>query len=769
VTRNVKIPEILIKRLKPFGPRFIKIEKPNKNIKNSGKKAIEKGFQNHPYQADDKALQDWLNKGGNYAILAGEGLAYVETDSEKVNNKLAHKRTLTGRSGSGRGLHRIYRTDDVLENGVLKDKNGKNLGNIQVWHKYVVGPDSLHWKGGRYKLIDESEIAYISKAELEEIFGTQLSWAGEKRKEIEEQAKEDNKFPIKMTDLIDISKMRALGNGEYQGEHPIHGSETGHNFNINVETNLWHCFRCNSGGGGLTWIAVKNNIIKCHEAQRGALKGELFRKTKQAAIDEGFEIPRNELEPDVERFFDKSSKGVRTFRAALLAEELMRENTYMTRIADKMMFNYNPNSGTYEIFGEEHIQKHTLVKLGKYTNINRQREVVNYIRISTYKALEDTPVHLIIVKNGVFNIETNELEPFSPDNFILNGLHVIYDAEADCPKFKKFLSEIIDKGDIATIQEFFGFTLLRHYKYQRALLLLGGGHNGKSTLLNVLRAFLGMRNVANESLQNLITHKFSVGRLYGKLANIHGDLPDIALLDTGIFKLLTGGDPVTGEHKFKPMFDFINYAKLIFSCNKIPETKDKSVAYFRRWIIINFTREFDDLDPKTDKNLIDKLITPEELSGILNWALEGLRRLLKNEKFTGAESARKVQEHYERGSDTVKVFLEEWTEVDGNSNVPKAELWEAFCEYCKKFSVPLTLTKRTFGTKMRKTKVDGKKTRVWNGLKLTRDNGNKRYASNGSTIASVHSEKNKSIKEDKEKGEMRSTVPTKKLDEMFKK
>ena len=128
-----------------------------------------------------------------------------------------------------------------------------------------------------------------------------------------------------------------------------------------------------------------------------------------------------------------------------------------------------------------------------------------------------------------------------------------------------------------------------------------------------------------------------------------------------------------------------------------------------------------------------------------------------------------VQEQYERSSDTVKAFLEECTETDGNSNVPKSELWKAFEEYCKKYNVPLSFTKRTFGSKMRETNtetnttIDGQSVRVWLGLKL------RNYATTVLSTSSEYSENNKSIKESKEKGKMRSTVADKKLDDVFKK
>lgn len=122
--------------------------------------------------------------------------------------------------------------------------------------------------------------------------------------------------------------------------------------------------------------------------------------------------------------------------------------------------------------------------------------------------------------------------------------------------------------------------------------------------------------------------------------------------------------------------------------------------------------------------MLQKLVTPEELSGILNWALKGLKRLLRNGRFSGAKSAIAVREQYERGADAIKTFLEECVETDGKSFITKDKLFEAFCEYCNKYNVPISYTKRTFGTRIKKIyvesaqSIDGKTCRVWQGVKL---------------------------------------------------
>ncbi len=111
-------------------------------------------------------------------------------------------------------------------------------------------------------------------------------------------------------------------------------------------------------------------------------------------------------------------------------------------------------------------------------------------------------------------------------------------------------------------------------------ILNGSGRNGKGVTTNLITAFLGRDNVSNETLERLLENNFATASLFGKMANIDADVSSEALRRTGILKKLTGGDRIVTEFKFKAAFSFKNFAKLIFSANKIPITPDDSDAYF---------------------------------------------------------------------------------------------------------------------------------------------------------------------------------------------
>jgi len=355
------------------------------------------------------------------------------------------------------------------------------------------------------------------------------------------------------------------------------------------------------------------------------------------------------------------------------------------------------NDGIYHYGGEAFIRS-TIEKILEQSIVTKNlcEEVIGHIQRSTYinRKNFDADPSFIVLNNCVLDLEKNCVFDHTPEIFSLTKLPISYDPKADCPKIKKFLNEVLFPEDIATIQEFLGYLLWKRYVIQKALLLVGDGNNGKSTFIGLVRAFLGNDNVSGVSLQELELNRFAKADLYGKLANLYADLPDSALKSVGTFKMLTGGDPIRGEHKFKNSFLFINYAKLIFSANKVPEVYEDTEAFFRRWIIITFPNKFE--GNKADPNKLSELTTPEELSGLLNWALEGLQRLKANGwRFSNPKSTEDIRTEYIRKSSPMKAFFLDCIEFDTQNDIPKKELYAKFCDYCRERKLP-AVTEQTF-------------------------------------------------------------------------
>ena len=196
-----------------------------------------------------------------------------------------------------------------------------------------------------------------------------------------------------------------------------------------------------------------------------------------------------------------------------------------------------------------------------------------------------------------------------------------------------------------------GWCLVPDRRFEKSVMLTGEGENGKSVFLDLVGDLLGATNVSNVALQDLEENRFKAAQLYGKLANTFADLDARGLRSSSMFKTLTTGDPIDAERKHGHPFRFRSYAKLLFSANKIPPSRDRTHAFYRRWVIIPFTRTFNGVgdNPTPDTGLRDKLKT--ELAGILNRAIDGLRRLHLNKAFTQPQSVMDAKRAYIRDND----------------------------------------------------------------------------------------------------------------------
>jgi putative DNA primase/helicase len=228
-------------------------------------------------------------------------------------------------------------------------------------------------------------------------------------------------------------------------------------------------------------------------------------------------------------------------------------------------------------------------------------------------------------------------------------------------------------------------------------MLTGIGQNGKSVYLDILAQYLGEENLSHEQLQGICHSSFSSAELYGKLANICGDLPAVIIEDTGNFKQLTSGmDSVSAQKKFMNPFNYVNSAKLLFSANEIPEAKDQTEAFFRRWLIIDFPykfvsgltdEEYVGFVKKEDKSIIDKLTTEQELEGLLNNSVSILHELLNTKQFTNSPKTEEIKNKYNLKSNSAMMFMElfvdDQVEDENSEYVQKEHLYQQYVEYCK--------------------------------------------------------------------------------------
>ena len=330
--------------------------------------------------------------------------------------------------------------------------------------------------------------------------------------------------------------------------------------------------------------------------------------------------------------------------------------------------------------------------------------------------------YLINVRNGLYNVIENTLTEHSPQYLSTVQLNVSYVPDAKCPMFLKFLHDALSDAQVYLVQEILGYFLIPVNRAQKSFVIVGEAGAGKSLLLLVLNdILLGRENVSNVSWQSL-NERFKTAELFGKLANIFADLPTKNIDDNGIFKALVGEDYLTVERKNKNPFSFQPYARLLFSCNKIPKNYgDKSEGFYRRLIIIRFSHAVP--ESKRDPDLLEKFRT--EADGIFLFALEGLKRLMNNHyKFSvTAENLDELQKYREE-SNSVLSFVKDCCELDSTGEVGRSELYTRYKAYCEDAGLT-PYAQRTFNAELetccpsiQRAKDTTGKRKTWRGLKL---------------------------------------------------
>lgn len=370
--------------------------------------------------------------------------------------------------------------------------------------------------------------------------------------------------------------------------------------------------------------------------------------------------------------------NVKPDRAAFVERVMLDHRFLATRDNDDLFVyrdgSYSPKARTcIREWVEERFRER-----GETSSTAFTTEVIGGVTRRCYAERETfNPKGKLCLENGILDLETLTVSPHDPGVPFTYRMPVSYGPKATCPTFERFISEVIPKEEEREkVRRLFGYCLEPGNPYQTAFLAVGDGNNGKTTAWCLLRDLLGPESVSSETLQSLCEGRFGTYSLWGKLANICTDIPASPIRYTGTFKMLTGGeDSVRAERKFADAFFFTNPAKLVFSANDLPPIEnDRSYAFWRRWVTIEFPV---DLTGKEDRDLPEKLRA--ELSGVLNWALEGLRRLREEGGFPTTPGG--LKEEWRRRSEPLYWFVSEQVEVDPNAETTKEDFYQAYAEF----------------------------------------------------------------------------------------
>ena len=410
----------------------------------------------------------------------------------------------------------------------------------------------------------------------------------------------------------------------------------------------WPAYMAAEDGG---WPEKGGQDLTDFFCRHGKTVQDLQNLLPQAAVFE--RPPEPERPAGTRRFFDK-----RTFRPQWLADAIQQDLDVLADPLTQQMFRW---TGKYwKPWHMDRLRSYAKDLLGDEAEPARLSAAADLVYLDSLLP-EDRELNdhadMVCLENGMLDLVTMDFKPHHKDYLSTQILPFPYDAKASCDRWIAFLEEVIqDKFVRAQLQQFFGYCLTRSTNYETALLLIGPGSDGKSKILNVLQEMIGEENCSAVQMSRL-EEPFERATLYNKLLNVATE-ENKAAFGSAMVKAAISGDRVNASFKHKDYFQFRPYAKHAFSSNFFPAVPDNTDGYFRRWLPIEFTKQFGPgMDAAKDVHLEEKLL--KELPGIFLWSLAGLEMLRENDGFIEAEATNKFLNAYKRHNNPIMWFIED--------------------------------------------------------------------------------------------------------------
>lgn len=324
------------------------------------------------------------------------------------------------------------------------------------------------------------------------------------------------------------------------------------------------------------------------------------------------------------------------------------------------------------------------------------------VKNEAYTRMDAPDKYKVQFDNISFDVRNGKLEECDTF-FTLHQIPHNYDAKAECPKFKKFVSNLFYEEDIPVIQEYLGYCLVPNTLAQTAMFIIGDGGEGKSRITVLMEHIIGENSLVIGKFAGL-QEKFSLVSLDKQMMFIDDDISLEALDDTSNFKkIVTAETAMEVEPKGKPKYKTRLYSRILCCGNGAIQSKfDRSDGFYRRLLLCKVKPVHYD---KPDRTLSDQL--DEEIPGIINWLLEGLCRVVKNGFII--EPSKRMQGELQSvrdNSDTIQLFMsdDQFIEYTGEKDdkVSIKQLYDAYESWCQDNSY-LVIHKNTFGKVIRKT------------------------------------------------------------------
>ena len=436
--------------------------------------------------------------------------------------------------------------------------------------------------------------------------------------------------------------------------------------------------------------------------REGTIKvGEEYANIVNEDIDDD-EEEDNELNKEIFLLIIRKQEDSAT---ELIVEEIEKNNKIYTTKDDIKSEIWFYKDGIYIPNGISKIKEITRKILEKAYTPQRVNKVIAKIEADTYIEVDEffknNYINEIPVQNGILNLITKDLIPFTLEKIFFSKLPVKYNPKSKCPNIDKFYDDVLkDPTDKEVMYEKHGNDLYKDHFIEKGTMFVGDGRNGKTKALSLRKAFVGPENCCSVPLSKMHSNSNSICELHGKLINLAGDLNSTALKETGIYKEIVGRDTIGAPRKYLRDLFFVNYSKQYFACNELPKVYDKSLGFWSKWDLFEFPYTFvsqehyNNLseDEKNnhkikDPDIMEKITTDEELSGLLNKAIEGLHKILKKKDFSTTKGTNEIKNFWIRKADSFMAFCLDNIEENPETMISKKDIRKKFSKYCRRFKL----------------------------------------------------------------------------------
>ena len=387
-------------------------------------------------------------------------------------------------------------------------------------------------------------------------------------------------------------------------------------------------------------------------------------------------IRRSEI--DTAYLVDMLADGI--FNKGLVVETLLRATEMLGPFAvdrGKKIWYYS--SGVWCPDGMDELTRRVLFCTGDKYRKEYVNQVVSLVQARKPQIVGLGPSKYLNLKNGMLDWSTQELVPHNPNFYSPIQLDISWNPEATCPEVDKWMASTFDSELHTLLWEIIGVCWYPGMGFQKMILLIGGGNNGKGTFLRLCSSALPDSAISAIDPKIISVNRFASAELFGKTLNVCGDIDRFTFNATGEIKRMTGDDSLYAERKNGQPFNFTNEATMLFSGNKIPQSRDVAHGWFRRWLIVPMTRR---IQGPPDLDIESRLRA--ELEGVLVKAVKGLVHAKSNRGFSEPEASRKALENYEYSCNSSAFFINECIEfsADFRSPIGKNQLMDSYLEFC---------------------------------------------------------------------------------------